>query len=147
MLLELMEKHIMKKEKKIISKIVFCIMTFLLISCKTSLQNSYKSNYMLYGKPSTILNLNDDNSFQYFFRYNQNEIKGDWKRIKDTLILTSDIFNIKNDTLLRPKVKESDFENVDKYLIKRKKLYLINKNGVDKKHFLYLNLDDKLEIR
>ena len=141
-----MDKHIMDKEKKIINTILFCILTFLLISCKTSLQNSYKSNYMLYGKPSTILNLNDDNSFQYFFPYNQNEIKGNWERIKDTLILTSDLFNIKNDTLLRPKVKESDFNYVDKYLIKRKKLYLVNKNGVNKNHFLTLNLDDNLEI-
>ncbi len=53
----------------------------------------------------------------------------------DTLILASDFFNKTVDSLT-PKNKNFDMHGVDKYLIKRNKLFIVNKAGQKKDCYL-----------
>lgn len=111
------------------------IISYTQISCNNSLKNIYFSNCLLYGKPEVVLELNNDNTFSYNFRYAKDKISGKWKKIKDTLILESDSFNINHEGL-HPKVKMSNIKSYDKYLIRNKKLYVINNEGKTKDCYL-----------
>jgi hypothetical protein len=109
---------------------------FGLFVCCTSIKpNTYFSTCTLYVKSEVSLKLNRDKSFIYNFRYYDQAIMGKWKVNSDTLILTSDFFNESMDSL-SPKIKNSDEYGVDKYLIKGKKLFIINKAGRKKDCYL-----------
>lgn len=105
------------------------------ISCYNSLKNIYFSDCLLYGKPEVVLELNNDSTFCYNFRYATDKVCGKWKKIKDTLILESDTFNINHEGL-HPIVKMSNIKSFDKFLIKNKRLYIINNEGKAKDCYL-----------
>lgn len=108
---------------------------FILISCKPNVNPLYKSTCILYGESELFLTLEKDNTFIYKFRYNDEIINGYWSVNKDTLILKSDRFEQVLDSFT-PKIKNSDIDKLDKYLIRGKKLFLINKDGYTKKCYL-----------
>lgn len=101
----------------------------LFVCCKSIKTNTYFSTCTLYGKSEVSLRLNLDKSFIYNFTYYDKAIIGKWKVNSDTLILTSEFFNESMDSL-SPKIKNSDMNGVDKYLIKGNKLFIINKTGL-----------------
>ncbi|MCW5922897.1 MAG: hypothetical protein KIS77_11170 [Saprospiraceae bacterium] len=75
------------------------------------------------------LQINKDSTFQYFLAYNDELVIGKWKVIKDTLFLTSSKFEERRESL-RPVIKNTDQPLKDMYLIKEKKLKIINTHGV-----------------
>lgn len=93
------------------------------------LHSAYKSSCFLYNKTELELKLNSNSDFSYKFAYLDEEIKGNWERRADTLYLYSNKFLEKQENLT-PKIKNTDFNGLDKYLIKKGKLYSINKKGV-----------------
>jgi hypothetical protein len=113
------------------------ILTLLFVSCHSvKIQNSnYDSICWLQTKKSVTLKIDNNNSFQYFFAYSDEEIKGKWIIKKDTLILFSPKFLEKKEEL-SPIVKNTNLDSLDKYLIRGKKLYAINKEGVKKHCYL-----------
>lgn len=122
----------MKVKKHIITLVIISSIHF---SCNNSLRNIYVSDCLLYGKPEVVLELNKDSTFCYTFRYAKDEVCGKWKKIKDTLILESDTFNINHEGL-HLIVKMSNMKSFDKYLIKNKRLYIINNEGKTKDCYL-----------
>ena len=108
---------------------------FLLVSCKPTVYSLYKSKCYLYGESELILTLREDKTFNYEFRYYDEVIKGNWLVKKDTLILKSDRFEQTLDSF-NPKIKNSDIDKLDKYLIKGKKLFILNKDGETNKCYL-----------
>lgn len=108
------------------------IFIVLLGSCQPKrFVGTYVSACTAYHKSNLILICHADSSFEYKFLYNPDTILGRWAVKKDTLILFSDYFSLKNDYLW--KLKNTDLEGVDEYLLKKKKLFIINSNGVEQK--------------
>ena len=101
---------------------------FLIVSCKPTVYSLYKSKCYLYGESELILTLKEDKTFNYKFRYYDEIIYGNWLIKKDTLILKSDKFEQILDSFT-PKIKNTDIDNLDIYLIRGKKLLIVNKDG------------------
>ncbi len=118
-------------------KTVFYLIFFTLASCSVQkgLQGDFMSSCNLYNQTSLKLTLNENGEFQYHFAYNDEIVKGKWILSGDTLILNSDKFLIKRDPI-SPKIQNTDLADVDKYLVKQNKLFVINKTGMDKNCFL-----------
>ncbi len=120
--------------------ICISILSLLLTNCKSSIKKVYYSNCILYGKPEYKLIMKDSLNFEFISSFNDS-IKGRWKINKDTLILESnsflksDLFDINKDSILK-NVKYTVYEKQEKYLIKKKRLFLINKNGIDENCYL-----------
>jgi len=91
----------------------------------------------LYNQTSLKLTLTELGDFQYFFAYTDEIIKGKWVLSNDTLILKSDKFLIERGPLL-PGIQNTDLIGVDKYFVKKDKLFAINKKGISKNCFLIL---------
>ncbi len=114
----------------------YSIVFFLLLGCNTQkIHTIYKSSCRLYDKNEIELLINSNTEFTYKFAYLDYDIKGNWKKNADTLILYSDKFTEKQEDFT-PKIKNTDFIGLDKYLIKNGKLFAINKNGVSQSCFL-----------
>jgi hypothetical protein len=109
----------------------------LTLSCNVQkkLQGSFRSSCNLYNQTSLKLTLIENGEFQYQFAYNDEQNKGKWEILNDTLLLESAIFLEKREAL-SPQIKNSDFTGVDKYKIKKNKLFVINKNGISNKCYL-----------
>ncbi len=115
--------------------LIVIIIIFSFVGCKTVSDGNYNSSCMLYGKTELKLKINKDGTFAYNFLYNEETVYGKWTIKSDTLILNSSQFLAKRDSL-SPKIKNTDIENTDKYLIKRNKLFVINKSGLSKNCYL-----------
>lgn len=113
--------------------IIIALISF--VGCKTISDGNYKSSCLLYGKTELKLKINNDGTFEYNFVYNEETVFGKWSIVGDTLILNSNQFLIERDSL-SPKIKNTNIDNVDKYLIKRNKLVAINKSGLNKNCYL-----------
>ncbi|GAB4347145.1 MAG: hypothetical protein OHK0038_27160 [Flammeovirgaceae bacterium] len=111
----------------------------LAFGCNTIHIGKYRDICVASGHKCRLeISLRNDSSFQYFFAYHEisdEEIKGKWKINKDTLILFSNKFLEKREEL-SPIVKNTNIDSLDKYLIRGKKLYAINKEGVKKYCYL-----------
>jgi len=105
------------------------------VSCNTIKLGSYKSTCTQYHQAELILDLQANNLFSYRFANNPNLISGSWFVVNDTLILKSGHFKTLSDTLF-PITKMTDFPNQDKYLIKDRKLFILNKEGKSNVCFL-----------
>ena len=117
-------------------KIYHSIFLLFCLGCSTQkLKSTYKSSCFLYNKTELELILNSNSEFSYKFAYLDEEIKGKWERKADTLFLYSSKFLEKQENLT-PKIKNTDFIGLDKYLIKKGKLHLINKDGVSRSCYL-----------
>lgn len=95
---------------------------------------AYQSRCQLYHMKELVLFLKEDSVFYYKRPFVYQEIKGRWHIAKDSLILTSDLF--KSEHLSKvdstyPVVKYTNLENKDIFIIKKRILYPINKQGVD----------------
>ncbi len=121
-------------------KTLFLIISLTLLSCKPTLKRSYESNCFLYGTPEYVLKINDNGKFQ-FKSFLNDTIDGNWTLSKDTLILDSEYFieassfDIEKDSILK-NIKYTEFDKQEKYLIKRRKLFLITKKGISKECYL-----------
>ena len=121
-------------------KTLFLIISLTLLSCKPTLKRSYESNCFLYGTPEYVLKINDNGKFQ-FKSFLNDTIDGNWTLSKDTLILDSEYFieassfDIEKDSILK-NIKYIEFDKQEKYLIKRRKLFLITKKGISKECYL-----------
>ena len=114
------------------NKAILLIFVLILGGCqKKKYVGIYISQCRLHAKSDVVLICRPDSSFQYKFAYNPDSIIGNWQIKNDTLILSSDYFITRDENMWRK--KNSDFEDVDKYILKKKSLYLINTNGIDRK--------------
>ena len=99
-------------------------------------ESTFSSTCILYGSPDLVITLYSNGRFEYKMPYVE-DINGSWTQIKDTLVLTSERFSAVNPSEAKPANiynKYTDLEgDKDQFLIKGKKLYAINKNGVSKK--------------
>ena len=113
--------------------IFFLIVIYLGTSCRTTKVHygTYASTCFIQTETDLLLILNYDKTFQYKFAHSSNTIAGTWSAHRDTLIMMSNQFK-KSDDVMLPKVKKSDFDEKDIYIIKGKTLYTINKNGISK---------------
>jgi hypothetical protein len=89
----------------------------------------YISKCKLYDIRAIKLDIKADQTFQYYFAYNDETVIGKWHVKQDTLILVSEKFLERREPL-NPKIKNSDLAIIDAYLIKGKLLKLINLSGV-----------------
>lgn len=141
MLLELMEKHIIKKDN-LMKKLIFILALCLIIRCKIQekqlISRTYISSCYLYSYPSVILKIYNKNSFEYNLAYLDEKIVGNWTIRKDTLILTSDYFTKQLKQELTPSYKCTGYSQIeDAFLIRGKKLYEIdNLKKVNRSCFL-----------
>lgn len=87
------------------------------------------SECKLYDTRAVKLDIKPDQTFQYYFAYNDETVIGKWHVKQDTLILVSEKFLEKREPL-NPKIKNSDLATIDAYLIKGKLLKLINLSGI-----------------
>lgn len=124
--------------------IIFCF-TLVLISCSPlsnkQIAGKYISYCILYNQPSLQITLKKDSTFYYKRPLVNQEITGYWTTTKDTVFLKSEVFEtsyVNSQSELSPKLKNTDLENRDAYLRKGKKLFAINKSGVDKECYLEL---------
>ena len=121
-------------------KFSFIIILFIILSCKSNIKSIYQSNCFLYGKPEYILKINENGKF-HFRSFLDDTINGNWTLSKDTLILDSEYFieaysfDIDKDSILK-NIKYTEFDKQEKYLIKRRKLFLITKKGISKECYL-----------
>lgn len=121
-------------------KIIFLITSTTLLSCKPTLKRSYESNCFLYGTPEYVLKINENGKF-HFKSFLNDTIDGNWTLSKDTLILDSEYFieassfDIEKDSIVK-NTKFTEFDKQEKYLIKRRKLFLITKKGISKECYL-----------
>lgn len=121
-------------------KILFIIIPFIILSCKSTLKSTYQSSCFLFGQPEYILKINSSDSF-YFKSFLGDSIVGKWNISKDTLILNSDYFikkssfDIEKDSILE-NTKYTEFDKQEKYLIKKRKLFLITKDSISKVCYL-----------
>lgn len=123
------EFKIMKKTSLLLILVVFS-------SCKSTIKKTYQSNCFLHGKPEYVLKINENGKF-HFRSFLDDTINGNWILSKDTLTLNSEYFieassfDIEKDSIVNNK-KYTEFDKQEKYLIKRKKLFLITKSGISK---------------
>lgn len=121
-------------------KIIFLITSTTLLSCKPTLKRSYESNCFLYGTPEYVLKINENGKF-HFKSFLNDTIDGNWTLSKDTLTLDSEYFieassfDIEKDSIMK-NTKYIEFDKQEKYLIKRRKLFLITKKGISKECYL-----------
>jgi hypothetical protein len=110
---------------------------FLMYGCQSSKIkiSNYNSTCWLHTQTDVILKIYENDIFEYSFAYSDEKIIGNWSVKDDTLILFSDKFLEKREDL-SPIVKNTNFDGLDKYLIRGKKLYAINKEGVEKHCYL-----------
>ncbi|TAF68318.1 MAG: hypothetical protein EAZ55_00105, partial [Cytophagales bacterium] len=114
-------------------RIILLVFTPIIItSCQTAKlrQGNYISTCLIYGKPEAELIIGTNNYFRYNFAYGSENIEGNWKILDNTLILYSDKFTEERDTYYI--IKYTNLDSLDKYLIRGKRLYVINKEGVQK---------------
>lgn len=121
-------------------KFSFIIILFIILSCKSNIKSIYRSNCHILGEPTYTLKVNKNKEFQ-FTTHLKDTIKGNWTLLKDTLILDSEYFieassfDIEKDSILK-NIKYTEFNKQEKYLIKRRKLFLITKKGISKECYL-----------
>lgn len=115
------------------------VFAFLIAGCgmtrttTTRIVGNYKSICILYGKPMVVATFNPDGSFIYYLPFNY-QATGNWHLSGDTLVLHSEKFQ--TDTLA-PSYKYTNLKgNTDAYLVKGRKLYVINKTGWTKDCYL-----------
>ncbi len=119
------------------NKLSFILASFFFISCKSVKISSgkFKSSCYLQTRTELILTLDSDSTFKYEFAFNDEKIVGYWNLQKDTLVLRADKFSETRDRM-SPKIKNTDLIDMDLYLVKKNKLYPINKEGVAKECYL-----------
>lgn len=115
-------------------KLYLTITTMLLLSnCSIFIRvnGDYNSTCVLHFERSVKLNIASNGQFEYKFAYNDEIIKGEWERVGDTLFLTSNrFFPSENFT---PVTKNTNYSyKQDAYLIRNKKLYILDSLGVRK---------------
>jgi len=118
-------------------KYYMIVFSFLIAGCgmtrTTRIVGNYKSNTILYGEYEVVATFNPDGSFIYYLPFNY-QATGNWHLSGDTLVLHSEKFQ--TDTLA-PSYKCTDLEGkTDAYLVKGRKLYVINKTGWTKLVYL-----------
>lgn len=105
----------------------------------TKIVGTYKSTCVLYGYPDLIVSFNFDSTFIYQMPYVK-KITGSWVVKGDTLILYSDKFPVHPPSESFPADEYNKYTNLygkkDAYLVKGKKLYAINKEGLMKSCYL-----------
>lgn len=121
--------------------IILCVIQISLFSrCtvqKDVLIGQYVSDCILYNEPNLLLQLNNDEKFAYSLAMLEDTVYGTWHLSNDTLILSSKYFSDEYKETrfsgmpvdLTPSFKFTDRKDVDIYLVKRKKLYPIDKTG------------------
>lgn len=83
-----------------------------------------------------IVQLKDNKEFEYNFAYSYAPVKGTWKVLDDTVILSSKEFTALRDTLA-PKIKFNNNDTIDKFIIRHNKIFpVVRRNTVDKRCFL-----------
>ena len=111
-------------------------------SCTTTLNKltgNYKSTCYIQVFPNVILDLKKDSSFSYEFAYLKEKITGNWMITGDTIYLYSKSFHSENQDSLSPKTKNTDLIDRDGYLLGKKKLFKLTRNGTTKDCFLKKN--------
>ncbi len=129
------------------TKILF--LTVLLYGCSpkfSSVTGYYLSYCLLYGDPGVQLNLYQDSTFRYKFAQLDKIITGTWSLNRDTVILHSSSFDEKYNKPLMPIRKNTNLVNVDMYIVKKGKLYEINKDGLSKRCYLTKYINQQLYI-
>lgn len=118
-------------------KKIYYLLSFLLfVSCGSRLKSFYESNCHILGQTEYTLNIEKNGKFK-LKSFLGDTISGDWISLNDTLILksksfvNSSSFDIENDSIIS-NVKYTEFDNFEKYLVKRKKIFLIKKEGVSR---------------
>ena len=105
----------------------------------TKITGIYKSSCVLHGFPDLIVNFNSDSTFIYTMPYVE-EIAGTWVVKRDTLILCSDKFSNQPPSESLPAYKYNKYTDLegkkDAYLVRRKKLSPINKEGHNQSCYL-----------
>jgi hypothetical protein len=121
-------------------KTLFLIISLTLLSCKPTLKPTYKSKCLILGEAEYVLKINDNGKFQ-FKSHLGDTINGNWTLLKDTLILNSEYFiesssfDTEKDSIVK-NTKFTEFDKQEKYIFKRKKLFLITRNGISKECYL-----------
>ncbi|MFN7044675.1 MAG: hypothetical protein ACK4M1_05720 [Flavobacterium sp.] len=121
-------------------KIFFLIISLMLLSCKPTLKTIYQSKCFILGEAEYVLKINNNGEFQ-FKSHLSDTINGNWTLSKDTLTLNSEYFieassfDIEKDSIIK-NTKYTEFDKQEKYLIKRRKLFLITKKGISKECYL-----------
>ncbi|MGD1842668.1 MAG: hypothetical protein ACFB0B_17495 [Thermonemataceae bacterium] len=117
--------------KTILSSCIALLITF---SCTNSkkIVGTYYSTCVLYGEPNVVLTLNEDTTFQYERPYVDENVIGKWEVEKGKLILSAEVFKMKDRGEYAPRVKYTKAENEDIYLIRGKKLLRKSEEGFTK---------------
>lgn len=90
--------------------------------------------------PNVILLLKKDKTFEYKFAYVEEKVSGNWYIQKDTLFIKSQMFTDIVKSSMTPKIKVSNTDGFDSYLIKGRKLFIINdSNNLNKSCFLLMS--------
>ncbi len=86
--------------------------------------------------PNVILTIDSSRKFSYHLAYLNDKIEGNWQIKKDTLFLFSSWFKEKPVDLLEPIHKITDLKEMDAFIIKKNRLYVISLHGVTKDCYL-----------
>ena len=117
-------------------KLILLTLQLALCCCSTSHIGIYYSVCSLQGKTDAIVQLKENNQFQYDFAYGYAPVKGTWEFVNDTIFLRSKDFSVLRDSLA-PKVKFNYNDSIDKFTFKSNKIFsIVQRNTLDKRCFL-----------
>jgi len=109
-----------KQMKKILASSILLVLG----SCATTHSGTYYCVCSLYGQSEVVVHLHENGQFQYNFVYSDEDVRGSWKAVNDTLFLRSKIFTVVRESLT-PKVKFNDRDTVDRFVARGNKLFPI----------------------
>jgi hypothetical protein len=107
---------------------LFLVSSLLSFGCTRSYDGLFYDSCTLYHRPAVTLLLKPDRTFQYTFRYYDTLIQGNWRRSHDTITLHSATFLLPR-LSLSPRLKYTDNDSVDQFLVVRKKLIPVLSHG------------------
>lgn len=113
------------------------LMFILITGCNVKpLSGLYESTCFAYHEHEVELQIDTPDIFSYKFLYVKDPVNGKWIQREDTLFLYSEKFSNENFSEFTPKLKNTNNKDVDKYIVKNGKLYILDSSGLKKNCYL-----------